>query len=135
MAGGSARYTRSPAFNVTRLAGLTTTIIGSVGSGQNLDLVGIARGDSETWRQIPDAIVAQKGFEVNHLRVLVGEKTLVGAVLMGDQTLSQAMQHLISNKVDISPIREQLINCQDSLGDLIAAFWTDWRKHGQSSLP
>lgn len=132
MAGGSARYTRSAAFNVTRLAGLTTTIIGSVGGGQNLDLIGIARGDSETWRQIPDAIVAQRDFDVNRLRVMIGDKTLVGAVVMGDQTLSQPIQQLVSRKVDITPIREQLLTCQDSLGDVIAAFWTHWRQHDQS---
>lgn len=128
MASGSAQYARSPAFNVTRLAGLTTTIIGGVGSGQNLDLIGIARGDSETWRQIPDAIVAQKDFEVNRLRVLVGDKSLVGAVVMGDQTLSQPIQHLISQKVDISPIREQILTRQDSLGDILANFWGQWRQ-------
>jgi len=35
-------------FNVTRLAGLTTTLIGTVGRGHDDDLVGVARGDSET---------------------------------------------------------------------------------------
>ena len=58
----------------TRLAGLTTTIIGAVGRGQDDDLVGIARGDSETWRIMPDAIVAQSGFDINHLRLMVGRK-------------------------------------------------------------
>jgi NADPH-dependent 2,4-dienoyl-CoA reductase/sulfur reductase-like enzyme len=129
MAGGSAQYTRSPALNVTRLAGLTTTIIGSVGGGQDMDLIGIARGDSETWRQMPDAIVAQKDFEVNRLRILLGEKALVGAVVIGDQTLSQAIQVLVTRQVDITPIREQLLNSQDRLGDIIAAFWADWRLH------
>jgi NADPH-dependent 2,4-dienoyl-CoA reductase/sulfur reductase-like enzyme len=129
MAGGEAKYTRSPAFNVTRLAGLTTTIIGRVGGGSDPDLTGIARGDSETWRQLPDAIAAQKDFDVNRLRIMVGEKTLVGAVLIGDQTLSQALQVLIIRQVDVSSIRDQLLNCKDSLGDVIAAFWTDWRRH------
>jgi NAD(P)H-nitrite reductase large subunit len=129
IAGGEAKYTRSPAFNVTRLAGLTTTIIGRVGGGSDPDLTGIARGDSETWRQLPDAISAQKDFDINRLRIMVGEKTLVGAVLIGDQTLSQALQVLIINQVDVSSIREALLNCKDSLGDVIAAFWTDWRRH------
>ena len=48
-------------FNVTRLAGLTTTIIGTVGRGRDDDLVGIARGDSETWRQLADCMIAQTG--------------------------------------------------------------------------
>ncbi|HSV85805.1 MAG TPA: FAD-dependent oxidoreductase [Levilinea sp.] len=134
MAGDCAVYTPSPAFNVTRLAGLTTTIIGNVGGGHDVDLTGIARGDSETWRQLPDAIAAQKDFEVNRLRILVGTNTLVGAVVMGDQTLSQAIQVLVTKKVDITPIRDQLLNNQDQLSDVLAAFWTDLREHDKSQV-
>src|SRR6185436_7640 len=88
MAGKRTAYTKSVPFNVTRLAGLTTTIIGMVGRGRDDDLVGIARGDRETWRELPDAVLAQSGFEVNRVRLLVGEKTLLGAIVMGDQKLS-----------------------------------------------
>jgi hypothetical protein len=42
MAGGAARYVKPMPLNVTRLAGVTTTIIGSVGAGRDADLVGIA---------------------------------------------------------------------------------------------
>ena len=31
------------------------------------------RGDSETWRDIPDAIAAQSEFDVNRIRLMVGE--------------------------------------------------------------
>ena len=116
-------YLKAPAFNVTRLAGLTTTIIGTVGRGQDDDLVGIARGDSETWRQLPDCIVAQAGFEVNRLRLLVGEKTLLGAIVMGDQKLSFPLQKIISDKLDISPIREKLLMPNAKIGDVLAEFW------------
>ena len=74
MAGKRTAYIKSAPFNVTRLAGLTTTIIGAVGRGRDDDLVGIARGDSETFRSLPDAISAQSGFDVNRLRLLIGEK-------------------------------------------------------------
>lgn len=134
MAGVSEQYHRSPAFNVTRLAGLTTTIIGAVGGGRDDDLAGIARGDSETWRQLPDAIAAQKDFEVNRLRMLVGEQALVGGVVMGDQTLSQAIQALVTQQVDIRPVRDQLLNNQERLADVIAEFWLEWRKHGSTPV-
>ena len=88
MAGQSAVYARGVPFNVTRLAGLTTTLIGTIGGSEaDRDVVGIARGDSETWRVLPDAIAAQAEFDVNRLRLMVGGNRLVGAVLMGDQTL------------------------------------------------
>ena len=124
MAGKKTAYLKAPPFNVTRLAGLTTTIIGTVGRGRDDDLVGIARGDSETWRQLPDSIVAQTGFEVNRLRLLVGEKTLLGAIVMGDQKLSFPLQRIITNNMDISPIRERLLAPHARIGDVVAEFWT-----------
>ncbi len=127
MAGRKTVYLKSAPFNVTRLAGLTTTIIGVVGHGKDEDMIGIARGDSETWRELPEAIVAQSGFEVNHMRLLIGEKTLVGAIVMGDQTLSWPLQKMIAGKADISSIREFLMQPDAPLGDLIAQFWMSWR--------
>jgi NAD(P)H-nitrite reductase large subunit len=123
MAGIESAYHKPIPFNVTRLAGLTTTIIGTVGSGRDEDLTGIARGDSETWRQLPDAIAAQSHFEINRLRLLVGEDRLLGAIIMGDQTLSRPLQHMVTEKIDITPIREQLLAPGASLSDMIANFW------------
>ena len=128
MAGHTVPYQKSVPFNVTRLAGLTTTIIGTVGRGGDKDLLGIARGDSETWRQLPDALVAQDAFDVNRLRILVGEGSLVGAIVMGDQTLSLPLYQLVAQRADIAPIRDLLLEPSARLGDLIASFWTDWRK-------
>ena len=124
MAGKKTAYVKSAPFNVTRLAGLTTTIIGTVGRGRDDDVVGIARGDSETWRHLPEAIVAQAGFEVNHLRLLLGEKTLLGAIVMGDQKLSFPLEKIISNNLDISPIREKLLAPNARIADVIAEFWS-----------
>lgn len=129
MAGRKKTYTKSVALNVTRLAGLTTTIIGTVGQGQDLDLTGIARGDSETWHQLPDSTVAQSGFDVNHVRVMVGEQTLLGAVVMGDQTLSNPLQKIISNKVNISSIREDLLDPKANIAEVLVRFWVNYKEH------
>jgi NAD(P)H-nitrite reductase large subunit len=127
MAGRSASYVKGVPFNVTRLAELTTTIIGAVGRGTDEDLQGIARGDSETWRHPTDAVVAQDGFEVNRIRILLGERTITGAIIMGDQTLSRPVQQLVAEQVDISPIRDQLLRPGAPLGDLLHEHWTRWR--------
>ena len=133
MAGRKKAYVKSVPFNVTRLAGLTTTIIGAVGSGKDKDLVGIARGDSETWRQLPDTITAQTGFEVNRLRVMVGERILIGAVVMGDQTLSTPLVKMISNKVNITTIRAALLTPNTDISDVIANFWSNYTERGSST--
>lgn len=123
MAGKRTAYIKSAPFNVTRLAGLTTTIIGLVGRGRDDDLVGIARGDSETWRDLPDAMIAQSGFEVNRVRIMVGQRELVGAIVMGDQKLSLPLEKMIANKMDITPIRERLLAPDAKIGDVITGFW------------
>jgi len=125
MAGQNKPYLKSAPFNVTRLAGLTTTIIGAVGHGRDEDVLGIARGDSETWRELPDAIMAQGGFDVNHVRLVIGEKSLHGAVVMGDQTLSTPLQNIISKQIDISPIRERLLARDAKIADVLVEFWSD----------
>jgi NAD(P)H-nitrite reductase large subunit len=128
MCGLNKPYYKLVPFNVTRLANLTTTIIGLVGRGSDRDLVGIARGDSETWRQLPDAIAAQADFDVNRLRVLVGERTFIGAIVMGDQTLSHPLRQIIARRMDITPIREELLKPDAPIADIIADFWAECRR-------
>lgn len=130
MAGQPTAYVKSIPFNVTRLAGLTVTIIGAVaspsptgrGAGGEGDLLAIARGDSETWRELPHAIIAQSGFEVNRLRLMVGEQYILGAIVMGDQKLSSSLQKLIRDQTDITPIRPRLLAPHAPIADLLAEF-------------
>ena len=124
MAGQHEAYVKSVPSNVTRLAGLTTTIIGAVGSGPDRDVIGIARGDSESWRELPDALVVQSAFEHNHVRLLVGPRTLVGAVVMGDQSLSLSLEKMISGEVDISPIRSQLLSGNTPIARVVSDYWS-----------
>lgn len=128
MAGKPTPYYKFVPFNVTRLANLTTTIIGTVGRGEDDDMLGIARGDSETWRQLPDSIAAQANFDVNRLRLMVAQKHIVGAIVMGDQTLSRPIHHMVANRVDISSIRQSLLEPGARLADILADFWAQQTK-------
>jgi NAD(P)H-nitrite reductase large subunit len=124
MAGRRIAYQERYPMNVTRLAGLTTTIIGSVGGGRDPDedLLTISRGDSETWRHIPDAVIAQEDFEINRIRLVIGERHILGALIMGDQSLSRYVQRLIADHIDISPIKDRLIQPGADIAGLIARF-------------
>jgi NADPH-dependent 2,4-dienoyl-CoA reductase/sulfur reductase-like enzyme len=128
MAGGCQRYRKAMPFNVTRLADITTTIIGTVGKGNDADLVGIARGDSETWRDATDAITAQVEHQVNHLRIMVGEQTLLGAVIMGDQSLSRPLYQVIAKQEDITSIRHQLLQPEAPIAKILGAFCTGYKR-------
>ncbi len=132
MAGKETSYLKTISTNVTRLVSLHTTIIGSVGHGRDADLVGIARGDSEAWREQLDAPSAESDQDINHIRLLVGEKSLVGALIMGDQSLTQAIKWLISEKVDITPIREALLIPGAAIAEIISTFWSAWSKEHET---
>ena len=127
-AGAGKPFLKDVPFNVTRLAGLTTTIIGSVGTGgRDGDRIGIARSESESWYEIPEAIASQSGFDVNHIRLMVAEKHLAGAIVMGDQTLSRPIYELVKNKVDIGVIRESLLRPDAPVAEIVAGFWVSQR--------
>lgn len=130
MTGQEFVYRRTVAVNVLRLAGVMTSIIGAVGSGRE-DEVTMMRGSSETWRQLPNTIAVASGGGVNLVRLLVGERTLQGAVVMGEQTLSLPLQELISTQADITPIRPQLLEPGAGLGQVLMDFW--YTKSGKPS--
>jgi NADPH-dependent 2,4-dienoyl-CoA reductase/sulfur reductase-like enzyme len=128
MAGAEVPYVKQVALNVTQLAGLMTTIIGAVGSGRDQDLVTISRGNSEAWSLLPQAQVIVEKHDVNRVRLLVGERTLVGAVVMGDQTLSRPLHRLIAEQADITPIRAALGANPASALSLISDFYQNWER-------
>jgi NAD(P)H-nitrite reductase large subunit len=127
MAGENHAYQRTLAINVVRLAGIMTTIIGAVGSGIDKDLVSVARGSSETWIQLPNTIAMESSTDLNHLRLMIGERTLLGAVVMGDQKLSLPLQELISAGTDITPIRN-LLQPDAHLGQVLMDFWMNTKE-------
>ena len=120
-------YDQGPSLNVTRLAGLYTTIIGTVGSGDDSDLEGISRGDSQVWSELcSQAIVeAQRGDA--HIRLALGDGIIAGAVVMGDQALSFPLQEFIEARVDVSSIVPALEAPQAPIVELISGLWGDWK--------
>ncbi|MBI4285323.1 MAG: NAD(P)/FAD-dependent oxidoreductase [Chloroflexi bacterium] len=135
MAGEATPFRKGVPFNVTRLADLTTTIIGAVGKGKDADLLSIARGDSETWRQLPNVMAVQCDSDVNRTRIMVGAKSIVGAVIMGDQTLSHPLHQLIAHRVDTTTLGSELSRPGTSPANMITEFWLEWRRRRDTSQP
>ena len=115
-------YRRPAPFNVTKIGGVTTTLIGAVGTGSREgDLVTLARGDSQAWRDHLDAFAVISDAGANHFRLLLGEDRIVGAVVMGDQSLSRTLQHLIRERVDIRAVRDRMIGRPTEIRPVLAA--------------
>jgi len=126
MAGMHIPHRKRPAMNVTRVAGLTVTLIGAVGAiGNDPDLLTLTRGQSERWAADPDAWTVSGTRREDRLRVVVSGRAIVGAVVMGDQRLSQPLAHLIGEEVDIGRLRPALDAAPDDAMDLLLAFCDD----------
>jgi NAD(P)H-nitrite reductase large subunit len=123
MTGDKKPFQRAVASNVLRLGGIMVTIIGSVGSGRDEDLVSVSRGSSETWLQLPNTIAMASGNEVNQVRLIVGQQTLRGALVLGEQKLSLPLQELVARQTDISAIRPALLQPGAQVGQIVMDFW------------
>jgi len=114
--------------NVTRLAGFKITIIGSVGAGTgDSDLEGLARGDSQAWRGTGQAVTVESQEGDCHVRLLLADGMIIGAVVMGNQLLSFPLQDMVSQRVDISAVEDQLREPGAPLARIIEALWRDWQ--------
>jgi NADPH-dependent 2,4-dienoyl-CoA reductase/sulfur reductase-like enzyme len=131
MAGQTEIYRRTVATNVLRLAGVMTTIIGAIGSGRDEGQVYTSRGSSETWQQLPNTIASESGTDLSHLRLIVGEQKLLGALVMGDQKISRPLRDMINAQVDITPIRKQLMESSPQLGQFVMDYWIKTKGGGE----
>ena len=67
--------------------------------------------------------MAQGGFDVNRVRLVIGEDRLLGAVVMGDQKLSAPLQRMIAEKMNIASIRDRLLMKDAKIPDVVLDFW------------
>lgn len=124
MSGGSSAYLRDIPFNVTRIGGLITTIVGNVGQGGrgDDDTVSIVHGQSEGWHEPHDSFAVESGDLTSRVRLLVGRETLVGAVIMGDQTLSRPLCDLVRQRVPLGRLRQQLLQSPERAVQILVEY-------------
>jgi hypothetical protein len=78
--------------------------------------------------------MAQTGFDVNRVRVMVGRDRLLGGIVMGDQGLSRALEAMIREHVDITPIRTRLMEPGAPITEIIASFQADLAAGARSTV-
>jgi NADPH-dependent 2,4-dienoyl-CoA reductase/sulfur reductase-like enzyme len=129
VSGPSHLYREGPSLNITRLAGMNTTIIGAVGAGKDSDLEGLARGDSQTWSELGDAVHVETRVDGARVRLELVGRTIVGAVVMGEQDLSFKLQELIEARADLGDLAARLAAPEAPVGVLVEQGWRAWKDH------
>ena len=78
-------------------------------------------------REMPAALrTLSERDDVNRVRLLIGERTIAGALVMGDQTWSRPLQKLVVGKADIAPVRDALRG-ENAMAHL-AGFYRQWEQ-------
>ena len=123
MAGVATTYHRHVALNVTQLGDLITTVIGDVGGADDPDLVTITRGQSEAWAGASVGTSLVRHDASDRIRIHINGRAILGAVIMGDQALSVPLTRFIADRVDITSIRQALIERPEALASTLLEFW------------
>lgn len=132
MTGAREEYTKGIPFNACLLFGLHITAIGQLGGGregENVEVVQhLDRGSSEVWMTHPAPYLsawAQDG--ENALRLVLSDDTLVGALIVGEQTLADPLRYLIENQIDVRTLRPYLRSGGVVLKQRLQQFWQSLR--------
>ncbi len=134
MAGAHLAYVKSAPFNAARVFGIHVTSIGQAGAARrdsgsdpNETLQYQSRGSSEVWWARGGAPLGSAWSQHgdNSLRVVLRDHIIAGALILGNQDLADPLRELIAQRVDISPIREQLRSDEPNLGSILHKFWQE----------
>ncbi len=72
------------------------------------DISMFVSSDKKIWEMYRHRVDMAHNDEISRVRVLVGKQTIVGAVVMGDQTPAYPLLHMIQEKTDLSLIHSRL---------------------------
>jgi NAD(P)H-nitrite reductase large subunit len=82
---------------------------------------------------VPAWVVVER-HDVNRIRLMLGDRAINGALIIGDQTLARPIQRLIDAQADITSIRADLLAPGADVLSLLHRFWTEWEAaHGPAS--
>lgn len=137
MTGARVSYVKGAPFNAARVFGIHVTCIGQAGADSrngnddpNETLQYQSHGSSEVWWARPGGPYGSAWSHDgdNSVRIVLRDHLIVGALILGNQDLADPLRDLISHRVDISPIRDQLRSNEPALGSIVRRFWQDWQR-------
>ncbi|MCQ3972094.1 MAG: hypothetical protein DPW09_01465 [Anaerolineae bacterium] len=123
MAGAHIVCTREVPCNTVRIGDIITTTMGALEQRGDAGILTVATNGRASGQVVRPAWEVAHDDRTNRVRILVGERAIVGAVVMGDQTITQPLFQMIRTETDISPIRPMLVTRPESGIEMIAAFY------------
>ena len=121
MTGHDAVYTREALINVVRIGDIITATLGAI----EPSVLTVASNDPQNWQVCRQARDIAHDDKVNRVRVLLGEHSILGAVVMGDQTLATPLFQMIQAGIDISSILPELAIYPERAIEVIARFFKE----------
>lgn len=132
MAGAKVAYHKGTPFNACLLFGLHITAVGQLGGGRDEAEVEVvqhmSRGSSEVWATRPHGYASawvQDG--PNTLRLVLSDQRVVGALIVGEQSLADPLRDLIEWQVDAAGLRPYLADSA-RLREAVLQLWTEARR-------
>lgn len=131
MMGQQTAYQKGIPFNACLLFGLHITIIGQINpdpeEGSGLEQTELwSRGSSDVWYTFPRSYKSAWASEGdNSLRLVLDGSQIVGAVVMGNQSVADPLRALIEAGVDASPLLPFLEADRDTLALKIQTLWQE----------
>ncbi len=129
MVGKRHAYIKGSPFNACLLFGLHITTIGQINPRREGDeevevLQHISRGSSEVWYTHPRTFRSAWAADGdNTVRLVLNGDLLVGAVVIGEQSLADALRYLIEHQVNIHHLRADLAAGGETLKKSVLRFW------------
>lgn len=129
MVGQPTPYTKGIPFNACLLFGLHITIIGQISPDRQArddfeEIQHLSRGSSEVWYTFPRSYQSAWSASGPHtLRLALDGTRIVGALIIGEQTLADPLRDLIERQVDAASLLPHLQSSRERLRRQIINLW------------
>lgn len=143
MTGQRSAYVKGSPFNACLLFGLHIAAIGQISprreapeAGDEAEVVQhLSRGSSEVWFTLPQLYASAWSEDgPNTVRLVLSGDYLVGALVIGDQSLADPLRYIIENRINIRDLSPALRAGGLTLRRRVIQFWYQLRS-SQAQLP
>ncbi len=142
MAGVKQPYRKGVPFNAALLFGLHLTAIGQVAAAGREDdeveeLAFISRGASEVWTaSTGDGYTSAWANDgTSSQRLILRDKVIAGALLLGNQQLADPLRDLIDRRVDVERVKSQLSTGGTAMAMAVMTIWNQLKRSKQVAAP